>query len=349
MYVSGFRGGCARWRGTRYHLPRLVKFIIVFLIGAATFGQKPKDPPKPGVKGPGLKIPITRLKPEAVFEVPGSPDWIAVDESVWISNFPKDSITQLDPKTNKVIATIATGKQPCSGLAVGFGSLWVPSCGDHTVARIDLKSGKLTGTLPIGVPDSEGGIAAGAGSIWMLTDSLGTLARLDPDTNKIVAEIRVPAGSFTAAFGEEAVWVTSTANDSVSRVDPQTNLVVETIKVGKSPRFLAVGEGGVWVLNQGNGSVSRVDPKTNKVVATIEVGVPGPGGDIAAGEGSVWVTSFDFPITRIDPESNRVVQQFAGDGGDAIRVGLRSVWLSNLKAHNVWRIDPKRIAATIPD
>jgi YVTN family beta-propeller protein len=151
------------------------------------------------------------------------------------------------------------------------------------------------------------------------------------------------------AFGEGAVWVTSTLGNLVSRVDPNTNLVTDTIPVGKAPRFLAVGEGAVWTLNQTDGTVSRIDPKTNKVVATIEVGVPGEGGDIAAGEGSVWVTSFGFPISRIDPASNKVVQQFVGKGGDALRVGLGSVWLSNFEAGTVWRIDPKRIAATLAE
>jgi virginiamycin B lyase len=337
-------------RRTRYHQPIPVKSLIA-LIAATTsvLCQTANHPPKPGVTGKGVRIPITRLKPEAVFPVPGAPDWIAVDESVWISNYPKDSVTRLDAKTNQVAATVPTGKQPCSGLAAGFGSLWVPNCGDHTLSRIDLKSGKLAATIPVGVADSEGGIAAGAGSIWLLTDARSTLARLDPDTNKVVAEIRVPAGSFTAAFGEGAVWVTSTENNFLTRIDPQTNLIVETIAVGKSPRFLAIGEGAVWILNQGDGSVSRVDPKTNKLTATIEVGVAGPGGDIAAGEGSVWVSSYDFPISRIDPASNRVVQQFTGDGGDSIRIGLGSVWLTNLKAQNVWRIDPKRIEATLPE
>jgi len=110
-----------------------------------------------------------------------------------------------------------------------------------------------------------------------------------------------------------------------------------------------VGEGAVWTLNQGDGSISRIDPKTNKVVATIDAGIPGDGGEIAAGEGSVWATVFGFPITRIDPATNKVVQQFVGAGGDAIRVGLGSVWLSNLEAGNVWRIDPKRVAATLPE
>jgi len=312
---------------------------------AVSAGQDANFPAKTGVKEASLRIPIARLKPEAVIAVPGAPDWIAVDESVWISNYPKDSVTRIDPKTNKG-EIIAAGKHPCSGLAVGFGSLWVPNCGDKTLARIDLKTGKLTATIPVGVADSEGGVAAGAGSIWLLEDARSTLARLDPDTNKVVAEIRVAPGSFTAVFGEGAVWVTSTGKGLVTRVDPQTNLVVETIAVGKAPRFLAAGEGGVWVLNQGDGSVSRIDPKTNKVAATIAVGVPGPGGDIAAGEGSVWVTSYDFPLSRIDPSLNRVVQQFVGPGGDAVRAGGGAVWLSNGREQNVWRIDPRRIEAT---
>lgn len=322
----------------------MVKRIFLILIASALslYCQ-----PKPGVKAPGVRIPITLLKPEAVYEVPGSPDWIAVGESVWISNLPKNSVTRIDPKTKKVVDTITVGKKPCSGLAIGFGSLWVPNCGDQTLSRVDLKSSKVTATDPMSIADSEGGIAVGAESVWLMTDKNGTLARIDPSNNKVVAEIYVARGSYAVAFGEGAVWVTSTEANLVSRVDPNTNLVVETIPVGKAPRFLAVGEGSVWTLNQTEGTVSRIDAKTNKVVATIEVGVPGVGGDIAVGEGSVWVTSFGFPISRIDPASNKVVQQFVGEGGDALRVGLGSVWLSNLKEGTVWRLDPKRIEATL--
>ena len=162
-------------------------------------------------------------------------------------------------------------------------------------------------------------------------------------------EIPVAPGSYGIAYGEDAVWVTSTDKSVVTRINPFNNLITETIAVGKGPRFIAVGEGGVWTLNQGDGTISRIDPKSNKVVATIEAGLVGPGGEIAAGEGSVWATLFKYPITRIDPGTNKVVQQFVGEGGDAIRVGHGSVWLSNLKAQNVWRLDPRRIEATIPE
>ena len=325
----------------------MLRSVIGLLLGCAIL--QPTRAPKPGVKTAGVKIPIERLKPDAVFAYPGSPDWIAVDESVWVSNRPKDSVARFDPKTNTVAAVIPVGKGPCSGLATGFGSLWVPNCGDKTIARVDLKSGAVTATFPSSIANSEGSIATGAGSVWIMTDAKGTLARIDPATNTVVAEVYVEPGSYGLTFGEDAVWVTNTDASTVTRVDPHTNLIVETIKVGKSPRFIAAGAGAVWTLNQGDGSVSRIDPKTNKVAATIEVGVPGGGGDIAVGEGSVWVTAFEYPLSRIDPSTNTVVQQFYGKGGDAVRVGLGSIWLSNLEAGNVWRIDPKRVEATLPD
>jgi virginiamycin B lyase len=330
---------------------RIAAALTIALLGLAAAGnpQSNPRPPRPGVKAAGVKIPIERLKPDAVFVYAGAPDWLAIDESVWVSNRPKDSVARLDAKTNTVGAVIPVGKGPCSGLAAGFGSLWVPNCGDKTMARVDLKTGAVTATFTITIASSEGSVATGAGSVWLTTDAKGTLARIDPDTNNVVAEVYLPTGSYGLTFGEDALWVTSTEHDSVARVDPRTNLIVETIKVGKAPRFVAAGGGAVWTLNQGDGSVTRIDPKTNKVTATIEVGVPGPGGDISVGEGSVWVTSFEFPLSRIDPATNAVVQQFYGKGGDAVRVGLGSVWLSNIEAGNVWRLDPKRVEATLPN
>ena len=307
--------------------------------------------PRPGVAAPDVRIPIERLRPEAVFQTGGHPDWLApveTDASVWVSNLSLDNVSCFDAKTDMVATTLdmGAGTEPCSGLAVGFGSLWVPCCGDKSLARVDLETNEITATIPTTIAFREGSVATGAGSVWLMTNNKGTLSRFDPVTNAVVAKITVATGSYGLTFGEGAVWVTSTTHGTVARVDPDTNLVTATIPVRRSPRFIAAGEGAVWVLNQGDGSVSRIDPRTNEVVATIDVGVPGPGGDIAVGEGSVWVASFEYPLSRIDPSTNQVVQQFYGPGGDAVRVGLGSVWLSNLREGNVWRLDPRRVEAT---
>ena len=111
---------------------------------------------------------------------------------------------------------------------------------------------------------------------------------------------------------------------------------------------MAVGEGFVWTLNQGKGTVTKIDPVAMKVVATIEAGVPGGGGDIAAGEGAVWVTAREIPVTRIDARTSTVTHQFVGPGGDAIRVLHGSVWLSNGRWSNVWRIPANQIASMTP-
>ncbi|HKW03388.1 MAG TPA: hypothetical protein VJN96_26420 [Vicinamibacterales bacterium] len=300
---------------------------------------------RPGVNTPGVRIPMTSITPDAVFDIPGAPDWMAVDEHLWISNSPKNNVTRIDPATNKIVDNITVGARPCSGLAAGFGSVWVPNCGDKTVSRIDLKSGKVTATFPLTIGNSEGGIAVGAGSFWIMIDAQGTLARIDPANNTVVNRISVPAGSFAAAFGGDAVWITSTEQNLLTRVDAKTNAVTDRIPVGPKPRFLTVGEGAVWTLNQGDGSISRVDMSTRKLVATIEAGVPGGGGEIAAGEGSVWVTVLEFPLTRIDPATNRVVQQFFGEGGDSVRVGHGSVWLSDLRGGKLMRFDAAKIRA----
>ena len=62
----------------------------------------------------------------------------------------------------------------------------------------------------------------------------------------------------------------------------------------------------------------------------IPAGIPGTGGEIAFGEGAVWATAIQIPITRIDPASNAVVQQWFGTGGDSIRIGHGSIWLTDL-------------------
>jgi hypothetical protein len=210
-------------------------------------------------------------------------------------------------------------------------------------SRIDIKTNKVAATLPYGPAGSEGGLVTSKDSVWMLTDGGKTLLRIDPETNKAVADILMPPGSFVCVLGEDnAVWVVSTEKSQVVRVDPATNLITDRVNVGPKPRFTTVGGGAIWTLNQGDGTVTRVDVKTRKMVTNIALGIPGGGGEIAYGDNAVWVTVFEIPLSQIDVDTNAVVKQWVGAGGDAVRFGHGSVWLSNLRAGNVWRIDPKQ-------
>jgi len=306
--------------------------------------KKMQRPPKPGVSTPGVKREMTTITPAAVFQVEGVPDWqVVTDDAVWVANGPKNVIHRLDVKTNQVAATIEVGKKPCSGLAAGFGSIWVPNCGDKTFSRVDVKTNAVVATIPVGPADSEGGVATSPDAVWILSDPKGKLSRVDPKTNQVAAEVEVPAGSASCFYSDGMIWITSPEKNLLTRVNAKTNKLVDSIEVGPKPRFLTGGAGSIWTLNQGDGTVSRVDIKTGKLVGSVEVGVPGTGGEIAFGLGHVWVTAFQIPISEIDPATNKVVKQWVGDGGDSIRAAHGSVWLSNLRAHNIWRIDPKTL------
>lgn len=316
-----------------------VSFFLCSLCSAQT-GNPP--PSKTGISTPGLQRSMSTIQPQAVFSVEGTPDWMVVtDDAVWITSAKVNHVVRMDAETNKV-SLVVTIPKPCSGLAAGFGSIWSPSCGNHTLARIDAQTGKVVTEIPADPADSEGGVTAGDGSIWLVTDKQGVLSRIDPQTNKVIKTIQIPSGSYVPVFAEGSVWVTSSDHNSLVRVDAKSNSVIAAIPVGPQPRFATVGAGSVWTLNQGDGTISRVDMKTNTLTATVNAGIPGEGGEIAFGEGSVWATIFKIPITRIDPSTNQVVQQWTGPGGDSIRVGHGSVWLSNLAQGTVWRLSPKQ-------
>jgi streptogramin lyase len=224
-----------------------------------------------------------------------------------------------------------------------FKTLWVPSCSDRIVARIDEADLKITAKAGIEIADADGQIAAAVGSIWVITDRKGILARIDPDTNEPVAEIHLHGGAAAVLSHADALWVTSGRGRTLTRINPHNNEIIETIDVGPEPARLTAADDAVWTLNRGDGSVTRVDTKSNKVVTTISIGKEVATGEIAAGDGSVWISAPGLPLMRIDARTNKVAQRFSGAGGGAILFAHGSLWL-NVGAET-WRLDPKLAAA----
>ncbi len=298
--------------------------------------------------GPADVLPIDKAAVSTI-ELKGYPDWLEIAfDSVWVSNPGLNAIQRIDPATRKIVAEVKVNR-PVAAMSAGFGSVWVASRGDRAIIRIDAKTNKVSASVPVMVADSEGSLAAGAGGVWALSDRKGILSRIDPKTNAVVARISVKPYSYAAMAGFGSVWVTNTGepkaktNGSVQRIDPKTNTVTATIPVQSQPRFLAVGEEAVWVLNQTDGSVSRIDPKTNTVVATIEAGVSGFGGDIAAGEGRVWVRGNKVLLVVIEPKTNKVVKRFGpAAGSGAVRAGGGKVWVTAHDVNKLWALDPRR-------
>jgi virginiamycin B lyase len=311
-------------------------------------GAKPAPAtPKEGIKTPGVRIPFALLKAEA--ELPIAPLWMAATEAL-IVPAAQGGLVKIDSRSNKAADPVTAVAKPCGGAIVGFDSLWAPDCAAGAIARLDGKTWKSAAQIAGGAGTAQPGIAVTADSVWAFTDSRSTLARIDPEQNKIVAQIRFQSDCTSLTFAETALWVLCPAEDRLYRVNPQTAVVEKHIDLSPNPRAVVFGENSLWALCLKEGKVERIDPKTNKISKTIELEVPGSaGGGIAVGGGAVWVTLDGFPLTKIDVASEKVVQQFWGAGGGAIQFAFNAIWLSNLKEGTLWRIDPRRVAATLAE
>jgi len=186
--------------------------------------------------------------------------------AVWVTNFggDGDSVTRIDPRTNRVAGRpVVTGLGPLS-LAAGGGSLWVANHDAQTVTRIDPEAGKVA--THIRVPSEPHRVAYGEGAAWVGNWHDDSVSRIDPKTNRVVGSpipIGFPAGNI--AVGAGSVWVTSDYREEsepedvvVVRIDPRLNRAVETIPVGGHPIDIATTGRAVWVSVADPGTVLRI-------------------------------------------------------------------------------------------
>ncbi len=232
------------------------------------------------------------------------PSNIAVGEgAVWVLNTEDDTVSRVDPETAKVVKTFETGGHP-SDLAAGAGALWVGDGGGRlpfvteSISRIDPESAQTTRTVQL--PDTSGGVL-GAPSM----------------------------GYPRLAVGAGAVWA-SNPDETVSRIDSETGRIVATIHVGVSPRRLAAGKEGAWLLDWEGRSIVGIDPRTNRVTAPLRVGSNFLSG-IAVGAGSVWVTSEEGLLWRIELRPRPAVTGTidVGVGSTYVAFGDGAVWTAN--------------------
>lgn len=218
-----------------------------------------------------------------------------------------------------------------SVLTIGFGGL----------VRIHGRTNEVGGWIPL---SGVSGLAVDRDAIWTMSgqDNFETATRIDPVSGKILSTIRLtPLRASTPrgiAIGSKAVWVISA--DTVYRIDPATNEVTQlsTFAPGSSLSSIAVGAGAVWVTDPTSQAVYRIDPKTNETTSRIRV--PHPAG-VAIGSGSIWVSSTDGEIFRIDASRDEVVDRFAVPGASfGLSAGSDGVWAANSSNGSVEWIDP---------
>ncbi|TMC70437.1 MAG: hypothetical protein E6J18_10215 [Chloroflexi bacterium] len=236
------------------------------------------------------------------------------------------------PPGGTLVATLV--RPSAHDVVAGFGSIWISSGPDRTVARIDPTTDAVTAVITL--PDPATILAVGADSIWVTSAPGNRVSRIDPATDRVVGSLTSgERGALGITVFDGYVWVANHNGDptgSVAKIDPAKMQVVDLIPIGDEPdggpTSMASGAGSIWVGVQNINAVVRINPSTDTIVATIPDG--GACREIVGDDQAIWVAGGCVPgpgVTRIDPATNTVSEMSNASGNSpAIALGGDSVW-----------------------
>jgi YVTN family beta-propeller protein len=119
-------------------------------------------------------------------------------------------VSKIDPTTNAVLDTIATGNNP-RGVLFGAGSIWVANRSSNTVTRINPATGAVLATIP--VPGAPYAFVYDGNGIFVSRQTDGRVSAIDPATNQIAfsGPVLGPVGGM--AFDGFRIWATNPEDD----------------------------------------------------------------------------------------------------------------------------------------
>jgi streptogramin lyase len=197
--------------------------------GAADTPSSPRSTqPPPTPSGTAATMPaFDRGRFAAVIPVPGAASLTVADGVLWVRKG-AGAVVRVDPESNRVVGKPLRVPADAEAIAVDDEALWVARVapgdlgtpGKDAVTRIDLATGRMVATIPVGRAPLD--LAVTPGAVWVTNSGGG--------------------------------------GSSVARIDPQTNRRAgRPVSTGASPQSLAVGGGSLWVANHDALTVTRID------------------------------------------------------------------------------------------
>jgi sugar lactone lactonase YvrE len=217
---------------------------------------------------------------------------VAVDDSVWVTQYDIAALLRIDVQTGKVRARIDVEGSPGTVLAAA-GALWVQDWERGRLLKVDARANRVVETLTVG---SSNDIAFAAGAVWAI-DERGMLVRVDPDTVAVTQRVSLgagapptdaPDGSTLAAAGD-ALWVVAGDGD-ITEIDARTGRILGRARGPALPletsRRTGADASGLWISSPTRRELVHIDARTRRVTRFPVRGDPGP---LAIVDGRIWV------------------------------------------------------------
>jgi DNA-binding SARP family transcriptional activator/ABC-type branched-subunit amino acid transport system substrate-binding protein len=272
------------------------------------------------------------------------PSQIAVGAgAVWTLNSTDNTITRVDPTSDKAVATFAAGSSPVA-IAASPDALWIGNAGAiagsavegtmlpasltklDPVSRAPIRtvalprsfvSNVLYGRLP-----GQHELVVGGGSVWVIAQD-GHVIRLDVHTGALRGRLSVTADAL--AFGGGELWIDQ-AGSQVLRLDPRTNRVDFSYPLPAGPG-IAYGFGSAWIADPVQGLLWRLTVGPGVQLRSIPVADGTTA--VAASSRAVWASSvFANTVNMIDPRSNRVTETISLTAPQDVAAAADGIWIA---------------------
>ncbi|CAG7620248.1 hypothetical protein PAESOLCIP111_02260 [Paenibacillus solanacearum] len=187
----------------------------------------------------------------------------------------KSRMLVLDGNTNKVIATVKTGRLPFN-LAVNprTNRIYITNFFDGTVSVINGRTNRVIATVKVGERCDNIAVDPRANLIYVATISLtspnGQLVVLNGSTNRVQTKIPFTGRPSQIVVNPAArrIYVTNTSEDTVSVIDGNNHAFLATEKVGRNPVIrpvLNTRTNRLYIANNLSRFYSVLNLRTHKV------------------------------------------------------------------------------------
>ncbi len=265
--------------------------------------------------------------------------------SVWVLNKEDGTLTHIDPRSLKVVGTLAPDAT-ANALAVGVGGIWFAGHPRDlgveravtSFERIDPGDWRVARSFR--TPSGAAILAAGGGALWstgILDSHVRASTRSDAVTGKMSRlYLGLQGGDLVAADDSAAYFVDSLGNRA-ARVDARSGRLTNHIrlvttasliagKVAADPTGVAIGGGSVWI-SETDGRLLRLDQRLHAISNKIKVCKNALA--VAYGEGAAWVACSNATVVRVDPATERPSRRIdVGRLPRGIAAGEGAVWVT---------------------
>ena len=189
-----------------------------------------------------------------------------------------NSVTVIDPRTSKILATIPTGQPESHMLAITSDGRrgYVSNVGPGTVSVLDLETKRVVTIITIAKHAQR--IALSVDDRWAFTadQTKPQLAAIDTASNTVKTWIELPGTGYGTAPTPDGKWliVALPKLSKVAVVDLESMKVARTLDVPRAPQEVLVRPDGAvaYVSCDASGQVAALDLKNWRVAKVIDAG-----------------------------------------------------------------------------